>query len=263
MKRLSLPIVAVALLFSACSGSKKPDRVTRDLLSLPKETLFEKGKTLLEKKKPDEARKYLNFVFESYPNDPLGQKALLLVADSFFRQGGSTGLLEARYRYRDYVTRYPSAPDRDFALYRYALCYDKEHETADRDPTNTREGIAQYGNLLREVPSSPYVAEAKARLVALNDVLAEHEFEVGYFYFRKGDSGAALGRFQYTWEHFPEFRSRDKVLFYTARALERLGRREEAAKSYAELATSYPGSPWAARMKKEGRASVDKTTEKS
>ena len=110
--------MAVALLLSACSSNKKPDKITKDLLSQPKEVLFEKGKALLAKHKVDDARKYLNFVFESYPNDPLGQKALLLVADSYFQQRGTTGFLEARYRYRDYVTRYPSAPDRDFALYR-------------------------------------------------------------------------------------------------------------------------------------------------
>jgi len=263
MKRLALWLSAVAFLLTACSGNRKPDRVTRDLLSLPKEELFAKGNALLAKRKLDEARKYLNFVFESYPNDPLGQKALLLVADSFFRQRTLTGYLEARYRYRDYVSRYPSAPDRDFALYRYALCYDREHETPDRDPTNTREAINQYGKLIAELPGSSYAPDAKVRFAALNDVLAEHEFSVGFFYYRKGDPSAALGRFRYAAEHYPQFHGRDKLLFYTARSLERLGRRDEAARSYTELATAFPASPWTERMKKEGRAPVDKPVEKS
>jgi outer membrane protein assembly factor BamD len=257
-----LLVVSVAYL-AACSANKKPDRVTRDLLSLPKETLFEKGKTLLAKKKIDEARKYLNFVFESYPNDPIGQKALLLVADSYFRQRSATGFLEARYRYRDYVTRYPSASDRDFALYRYALCYDREHETPDRDPTNTHEAITQYQTLIRESPGSAYAAEAKTRLGALTDLLAEHEFAVGYFYFRKGDPEAALGRFRFAAERFPDYGARDKLLFYTGRALERLGRRDEAAKSFADLTAGFPGSPWTARLRKEHRGPVDKQAEKS
>jgi outer membrane protein assembly factor BamD len=259
---LRLAAIMSAALFSACAGTKKPDRITKDLLSLPKETLFEKGKTLLAKKKPQEARKYLNFVFESYPNDPLGQQALLLVADSYFRARSAAGFLEARYRYRDFVTRYPSAAQRDFALYRYALCYDREHETPDRDPTNTREAITQYEILLREAPGSGYAAEAKSRAAALRDLLAEHEFAVGYFYLRKGDPAAALGRFRFTSDHFPEYSAKDKLLFFTGRALDRLGRPDEAAKSFSDLAAAYPASPWTVRLRKERHFPVDKQAEK-
>jgi outer membrane protein assembly factor BamD len=262
MKRV-VAILAAAALFSACSATKKPDKITKDLLAQPKEVLFEKGKALLARKKLDDARKYLNFVFESYPNDPLGQKALLLVADSYFQERGSTGYLEARYRYRDFVTRYPSAPDRDFALYRYALCYDKEHPTPDRDQTNTREAINQYETLVRESPGSPYSLEARKRVVALRDVLAEHEFGVGFFYLRKGNPHAALGRFRGAGEKYPDYSAKDKLLFYTAVALDRLGERDEASKLYASVKTDYPESRWASRIKKEHLAPVDKAAEKS
>jgi len=120
-------VLAVVLL-GACSGHKKPDAVTQELLSKSKEELFEKGKALVEKKKFDAGRKYLTFVFETYPNDPLGRDALLLVADSFFKQGGATGYTEARFRYRDYLNRYPGASRRDYARYQFALTYDKEIE---------------------------------------------------------------------------------------------------------------------------------------
>ena len=250
--------LAALVLFTACSGTKKPDKITRELLSLPKEQIFEKGKSLLAKKKYDQARKYLNFVFESYPNDPLGQQALLLVADSFFSHGGPAAYVEARYRYRDYLTRYPSASNRDFVLYRYAVCYDKEHLDPDRDPTNTREALAQYQKLLDEEPSSPYASEAKARLHGLKDDLANHEFDVGFFYFRKGDPAAALGRFQYAEEHFPDYGLRDKLFYYTARALVRLGRREDAERYFGRLEAEFPRSPWAIRSRRESHISVDK-----
>src|SRR6476661_9548360 len=135
-------VLAVVLL-GACSGHKKPDAVTQELLSKSKEELFEKGKALVEKKKYDAGRKYLTFVFETYPNDPLGRDALLLVADSFFKQGGATGYTEARFRYRDYLNRYPGASRRDYARYQFALTYDKEIERPDRDQTSTREAIEQ------------------------------------------------------------------------------------------------------------------------
>jgi outer membrane protein assembly factor BamD len=257
MKRLAA-MVLLALAFAACSGNKKPDKITRDLLSLPKEQIFEKGKALLAKRKYEQGRKYLNFVFESYPNDPLGQQALLLVADSFFSRGGPAAYVEARYRYRDYLTRYPSAPNRDFVLYRYAVCYDKEHLAPDRDPTNTREALGQYQKLLEEASTSPYAAEAQGRIRALRDELAEHEFGVGYFYFRKGNPSAALARFLEAEQRFPEYDSRDRLLYYTARALERLDRKEEAQRYYGKLEAAFPKSPWALRSRKENHISVDK-----
>ncbi|HXM79258.1 MAG TPA: outer membrane protein assembly factor BamD, partial [Thermoanaerobaculia bacterium] len=219
--------LAIALLPLACTSAvKKPDKLTQELLSTPKETLFEKGKALIARKKFDTGRRYLTFVFETYPNDPLGRQALLMVADSYFRQGGTTGYTEARFRYRDYLNRYPGAPQRDYARYQFAVCYDREHEKPDRDQTSTREAIEQYRVLLREYPNSGHTALANARIRALEDLLAEHEFAVGYFYMRKGAPGAALSRFTLLEERFPEYGARDKLFFYSGAVLQRLGRNE-------------------------------------
>lgn len=261
MKRTAIVALCVALL--ACSGVKKPDRVTKDLLSLSKEELFAKGQALLKKKKFEDGRKYLNFVFESYPNDPLGQRSLLLVADSYYDNRGSGGYVEARYHYRDYLSRYPAAENRDFAQFRYALCYDREHEPMDRDGTNTREAIAQYSNLLRESPGSGYAAEARRRANALSDVLADHEFGVGFFYFRKGSPEAALKRFQYAEQTYPAYGARDRLYFYEAAALRRMGRPAEAEGYEKKLRDEFPKSRWSARLtKKNVPVSVDKTAEK-
>jgi outer membrane protein assembly factor BamD len=247
----ALATATVAMMLAvlvACSGSKKPDKLTQELLAKSKEELFEKGKALVEKKKYDQGRKYLTFVFETYPNDPLGRDALLLVADSYFKQGGS-GYTEARFRYRDYLNRYPGAPRRDYARYQFALTYDKEIERADRDQTATREAIDQYRALIREYPTSGFAGAARERLRVLTDLLAEHEFEVGYFYMRKGAPAAALVRFTELEQRFPEYGARDKVLFYSARVLEKLGRREEANRYYARVIEEFPDSEWARKAR--------------
>ena len=250
---LALAVLTLFVVSAGCSGSKKPDKLTEELLSTPKEALFEKGKALIEKKKWETGRKYLSFVFETYSNDPLGREALLLLADSYFKQGGTTGYTEARFRYRDYLNRYPGAPRRDYARYQFALCYDKEHERPDRDQTSTREALEQYRALVREFPTSGYAGAARERLRQLVDLLAEHEFGVGFFYLRKGSVSAALGRFTDLEQRFPEYGGRDKLFFYSARALEQLGRAEEASRYYSQLIEKYPDSEYAkrARDKKE------------
>jgi outer membrane protein assembly factor BamD len=241
--------LALLLLVVDCSGTKKPDKLTQELLAKPKEALFEKGKALIEKKKYDQGRKYLTFVFETYPNDPLGRDALLLVADSFFKQGGSSGYTEARFRYRDYLNRYPGAPRRDYARYQFALTYDKEMERPDRDQTPTREAIDQYQALIREYPTSGFAGAARERVRVLTNILAEHEFSVGYFYMRKGASSAALARFTDLEQRYPEYGARDKLYFYAARVLEKLGRRQEADRYYARLTAEFPASEYARKVR--------------
>jgi outer membrane protein assembly factor BamD len=174
----------------------------------------------------------------------------MLVADSYFKQGGATGYTEARYRYRDYLNRYPDARNRDYARYQFAVCYDREIENPDRDQTATLEAIQQYRNLMREFPDSPYSGAARDRMGELADILAEHEFAVGFFYLRKGSPAAALSRFTTLEERFPEYGQKDKLFYNTARALERLGRTDEARRYLERLLDGYPKSEYAGRAKK-------------
>jgi outer membrane protein assembly factor BamD len=241
-------VFAMLVLCAGCassSGTKKPDKLTTELLNSPKEVLYEKGKALFDKKKYDQGRKYLNFVFETYPNEKEGRQALLLVADSYFRQGGATGYTEARFRYRDYLNRYPGVSQRDYARYQFAVCYDKEHDKPDRDQTSTRAAIEQYRVLLQEFPDSTYVAVARERIRRLTDALADHEFFVGYFYIRKGAPAAALSRFTALEQRYPEYAGKDRLFYYEAEALKRLGRGEEASRYYSRVIEEFPASQYA------------------
>jgi outer membrane protein assembly factor BamD len=241
-----------ALLIGCSSAPKAPDKITQELLSSTKEVLFEKGKAFIEKKRYEQGRKYLSFVFETYPNDALGREALLMVADAYFKEGGRTGYTEARFRYRDYLNRYPGAPRRDYARYQFALCYDKEHEKPERDQTSTREALEQYRVLIREFPDTGYAGAARERIRQLTDLLAEHEFAVGFFYFRKGATGAALGRFVALEQRFPDYGAQDKLFYYSAQALRRLGRNEEAERYRSRLLEQFPDSEWAKKARKKG-----------
>ena len=253
-------VLAAAGCKSAGTTSKKPDKITQELLTQPKEALFEKGKALIAKKKYDQGRKYLNYVFETYPNETLGREALLMVADSYFQQKSAGSYTEARYRYRDYLNRYPGAPNRDYARYQFAFCYDKEHERPDRDQTATREAIEQYRALIREFPDSGYAGAGRERIRRLTDLLAEHDFGVGYFYLRKGSTAAALSRFIQVEDRYPDYDSKDKLYYYQAVALERLGRKDEAVSYFGKVVEQFPQSGYA---KKAKRSIGNKSSEKA
>jgi outer membrane protein assembly factor BamD len=247
---LPLTLGCALLVAAGCAaGAKKPDKITSELLTETKEVLSEKGKALIAKGKYDDGRKYLNHVFETYPNETVGREALLLVADSYLKQKGVKNYTEARYRYRDYLNRYPGAPRRDYARYQFALCSDNEHEKPDRDQTATREAIEQYRTLIREFPDSGYAGAARERVRQLNDLLAEHDFSVGYFYFRKGATASALTRFTVLEQRFPDYAFRDKLYYYEGRALERLGRKDEAKRYFGKVLEEFPQGAYAKKSR--------------
>ena len=152
---------------------------------------------------------------------------------------GAPGLPRARPRSRDSLNRYPGGPQRDYARSQFAVCYDKEHEKPDRDQTSTREAIEQYRVLMREYPNSSYGPGANGRIRTLIDSLAEHEFAVGYFYMRKGASGAALARFASLEERYPDYGARGKLFFYSGRVLERPGSPDGPSRYYSLPAKAF------------------------
>lgn len=244
------PLAAAALFLwaGACSSVDPATRLTRELLSMPKEEAYAKGDALVAKKKWELGRQYLRFTAENYANDPIGKQAALRLADSYFQEGTALGFLEAQARYKDFRSRYPSHPKADYALFRLAQCSDKQAEAPDRDQTNTRLAASSYRELLQLFPDSPYTAEARVRLTAMRELLAEHEFRVARYYMKRGAWSAAKGRYEGVLAAFTSFGRMDRVLYDSGVIEKKLGRAEEAAAFWERLRRDYPESAWAKKL---------------
>jgi len=233
---------------SACSTVDPATRLTRELLAMPKEEAYAKGESLVAKKKYEKGRPFLKFVAENYANDPIGKQAALRLGDSYFDEGGPLGYLEAQSRYRDFRNRYPSHPRSDYALFRLALCSDRQAEKPDRDQANTRLAVSSYRELLQTYPDSPYATEARARLKVVMDLLAEHEYRVARYYFKRKAWAAAKGRYDTVLGAFPSFGGLDKVLFESGVAERRLGNEAESKARWDRLQRDYPESPMVRKL---------------
>lgn len=235
--------------FSACTSSD-PSRVTRELLTMSKEEAYARGDALVSKRKYEVGRQYLRFVAENYANDPIGKQAALRLADSFFDEKSAIGYVEAQSRFKDFRSRYPSHPRSDYALFRLAQVSDRQAEKPDRDQANTRLATQSYRELLQNYPGSPYATEARARYKAMLDLLAEHEFLVGHFYYRRGAWEAARSRFEGLFAAFPEYSRMEKALYYAGLTEFRLGRQEDARALFDRLRKDYPESKWSRKVPK-------------
>ena len=95
-------------------------------------------------------------------------------------------LVEAQYKYRDFINRYPTSDQADYAMLRIAMCSFKQMEKPDRDQQKTREALEKFNDMLRAYPNSPLKAEAEARRQEALDRLARHEHIVARFYMKRG-----------------------------------------------------------------------------
>ncbi|HEX8154077.1 MAG TPA: outer membrane protein assembly factor BamD, partial [Thermoanaerobaculia bacterium] len=115
-------VLAMVLSIAACNRGPRQYRpvVDPELLKLSKEQIFQKGESQFSSKKWDRARTYYSHVYENFPNDPLGRRSLLRIADTFYQQGDAVNLVEAQYKYRDFINRYPGSDRADYAMLQIA-----------------------------------------------------------------------------------------------------------------------------------------------
>ncbi len=245
LRRTSSAFAALALLAGAwgCASTDSAAKATRELLSMPKEEAYAKGEALVQKKKYELGRQYLRFVAENYANDAVGKQAALRLADSFFDEKTQLGYLEAGVRYKDFRNRYPSHPRSDYALFRVAQCSDRQKEKPDREQTNTRLAAVAYRELVLSYPDSPYATEARTRLAAMRNLLAEHEYAVGHFYVKRRAWRAAKGRLDTILAAYPDYTKLDQVLWETGLVENKLGHEDEARQFWERLARDFPQSP--------------------
>src|SRR5688572_14925576 len=245
-------MIATLLVVAACNRGPRVYRpvVDPELLQLSKEQLFQKGEEQFGRRKWQRARTYFSHLYESFPNDPLGRRSLLRIADTYYEQGNPVNLVEAQYKYRDFINRYPTSEHADYAMLRIAMCSFKQMERPDRDQAKTREAVEKFDDMLRSHPKSALRPEAEARRQDALNRLAKHEHMVARFYIKRGSYPSAVQRLNYLIDTYANYDDRAGAFYDLGRALTRLGRHGEAKLYFERVLTEFPDSDYAQDAKR-------------
>jgi outer membrane protein assembly factor BamD len=248
----ALALVALAaVMMPACHhGARRQQIVVNpEFANLSKEQVFDRGEQLFAARKWTRARSAYQHVYESYPNDPLGRRALLRIADTYYMQGDPVNLVEAQYKYRDFINRYPGSDRADYAMLQIAMVSYKQMEKPDRDQAKTREALEKFNDMIRAFPKSALRADADARRQEVLDHLAKHEHIVARYYMKRASWNAAVGRLNALIDQYPNYHERDAAFYDLGTALDRLGRKGEARLYYERVVSEFPKSDYASRAK--------------
>ncbi|HVS32688.1 MAG TPA: outer membrane protein assembly factor BamD [Thermoanaerobaculia bacterium] len=251
LKRI-MTMLLIVIAVAACNRGSRQMRpaVNAEFLNLTKEQIFQKGEEHYERRKWQRARNFFSHVYENYPNDPLGRRSLLRVADTYYQQGDPINLVEAQYKYRDFINRFPGSESADYAMLQIAMISYKQMEKPDRDQQKTRETVEKLGDMLRAYPGSTYRPEAEERLREARDRLARHEHVVARYYIKRRSWPAAVQRLNFLIDEYPAYTERDGAFYDLGTALAALGRNGEARLYFERVVSEFPQSSYADKAKR-------------
>lgn len=246
--RFLIPVIALFLLFGP-SCKKKKTEISPEIAS-DDEALYEMGEKFL-KKDPEKARLYLRQLIDSFPKSFYAQRAKLAIADSYFHKGDEGSMVIAASEYREFISLYPYSPSAPYAQYQIAMSFYKKSLKPGRDQTKTRKALAEFKKLVTNYPSSEEAEKAKEKIKECDEKLAEHQFGIGEFYYKRNAYKAAVSRLKEIITKYPNYSKMDEVYFLLGNSYYEWNKVEESVPYFTKLISDFPQSKFAEKAKEK------------
>jgi outer membrane protein assembly factor BamD len=216
MSRRSPVIAVLGLLLivtSACTNKKSANPLANVGSKQPDKVLFDKAMDAMRHNRFDVARLTLQTLINTYPDSEYIARAKLAVGDSWYAEGGTAALAQAEQEYADFEIFFPNMPEAAEAQLKIANIHYQQMEKADRDFTHAKRAEDEYRKMILQYPDSKLVPEAKRRLLEVEEVLGEREFEIGRFYYLRQSYPASIARPQSLVDKYPLYSRADEALY--------------------------------------------------
>jgi outer membrane protein assembly factor BamD len=222
LRRIPLALLLSVLALAVACTNKKVNNPLKDVGSKqPDKVLFDRAMDAMKHNRFDVARLTLQTLINTYPDSEFIARAKLSVADSWYAEGGSAALAQAEIEYNDFKTFFPNMAEAAEAQLKIANIHYQQMEKPDRDYTHALRAEQEYRNLILQFPEqAKLVATAKQRLMEVQEVLAQREFEIGRFYFLRPSYPAAIARLKSVVDQYPLYSKADEALYLLGQSYE-------------------------------------------
>ncbi|MEE8348768.1 MAG: outer membrane protein assembly factor BamD [Acidobacteriota bacterium] len=237
---LRLSILSFGVLLLSSCGQKSAG--LQEGAVAPDQQLFETGMQYLEKSQFIKARLAFQTLVNTYPESEHTPSSFLAIADSFYKEAGTTNLLQAETQYKDFIIFYPTHEIADDAQMKIAAVNVRLMREPDRDATYAIKAEKELVKFLELHPDSELSPTAEEFLWEVQENLADGMHAVGDFYFSKDSHLASESRYKEVLDRYSNYSRLGTTLYRLGQSLEGLGRVEEAAVYYSRLVSEYPFS---------------------
>jgi outer membrane protein assembly factor BamD len=250
-------------------GAKKqqPSKADANSSVQPDKILYDRALDDIKHARYTEGRLALQTLINTYPDSEYLAKAKLAVADSYYKEGGTSNLTQAVAEYKDFITFFPFLDESAYAQMQVGMAHYKMMEKSDRDSSQAQMAEDEFQAMLLKYPQSTYASQAEQRLREVQEVLADGEYKIAHYYYTKQDYRASAARLMEVTSRYPLYSQSDEALWLLGDIYTRVkqGSKNEdqrnywsvaSARVYATIAQQYPLSPRApeakARLKQMG-----------
>src|SRR5580693_1714845 len=250
------------------TAAQKKQTIDVNTTAEPDKVLYDRAQADLKGGRFIEGRLALQTLINTYPDSEYLAKAKLAVADSYYKEGGTTNLTQSIQEYTDFRTFFPFLDESAYAQMQIGLAHYKMMEKADRDKTQGEAAEDAFQAFLLSYPQSPLVPKAEQYLRDVQEVLADGDYKVAYFYYTKLDYRASAARLVEVTDRYPLYSQNDDALWMLGDIYERAKQASKneddknhwgdlAGKCYAKIVRDYPLSkmapPSKERLKSMGK----------
>jgi outer membrane protein assembly factor BamD len=239
-------LLLLIILFCSCSG--KPVAVKPAETSFDPEKAFEKANGLLEKKYYDEARASFLEIKNRDMSKKFAPLAQLKIADSYVKEEESE---QAVTEYQRFLEVYPDHKYAAYAQYQIASIYFDQIGGPERGYSGAAKALEEFEKLKKIYPRNPYREVIDLKIEKCRSIIANYEFQVGEFYYKKGSFNAAISRFEELLKTYPDYQREADVLFYIGMSYKNLGQKDKALEYLKRIVEKHPNNKLAVDAKKE------------
>ncbi|HKY69545.1 MAG TPA: outer membrane protein assembly factor BamD [Gammaproteobacteria bacterium] len=254
--KFNIPALVLAILCCFLVGcASKPSKEER-YNNLSAQEIYDMGKTKTLKKRYAQAIEDFEAIDARYPFGEYADKALLATLYCYLMNQDYPSALATADRF---IRLNPRHPNVDYAYYLRGLVHFNESlgpvskylpmERAERDTTAATKSFTDFHTLTVQFPNSPYVPDAKQRLIYLRNILADNEFHAANFYLAKKEYVAAATRANTIIKHFDQSPVVVDALAILIQAYRHLEMTQLAEDAYRVLQLNYPESPYVESLK--------------
>jgi outer membrane protein assembly factor BamD len=185
---------AAGLLFwgiAACSAPPVP----------PEGDLFSQANREFENRDFVMAAQFYDKLLEQYPFSDNAETARLRIAHAYYLGGEYEKAIAA---FNDFERLHPTSEALAFVEYSVGMAYLDQARPLDRDKAATENAKLQFQRVLSRYGDTLYGRLAGFRIAQCDELLAGHELKVGEYYASIGKEKAALSRYRYLVEQYPQ-----------------------------------------------------------
>ncbi|USE34863.1 outer membrane protein assembly factor BamD [Endozoicomonas sp. SCSIO W0465] len=244
----TLLMVFAAIILAGCASTTEDQEQLPE--SLSEAELYQLSSKAIDDGRYSEAIKSLRTLESRYPFGAFAEQAQLDIIYAYFKNAEPEASKAAADRF---IRLHPQHPDADYAYYMKGLASNTASmgllerylpmDLTRRDPGQARVSFNEFSELLSRYPESKYVPDARQRMVALRNRLAEYEIHAANYYLKRKAYVAAVNRGRYVVENMQQTPAVPEALAIMVEGYQHLELPKPASEALEVLRLNYPNHP--------------------